>query len=260
MSAKANCLTTSTVKLFAILFETLLFFILGSQFDPSTLPDVWDFDLAVLLLITVARLIVTCGLCLVLNRLRTETINWRWQTVMVVGGLRGAIAFAMVAEYDGPYNRRFYDCTILVILFTTLVQGIVAKPLVEALQLKKDRERNPKIRETQMFQEFQQAVKDKKKDVTDVTLVTSATSPLSSYTPWLEQEEVQAESSCQSCWKTFDLGVLAPIFTREGHIHSDVIKELYEYELHEQYLRQMELVRKRSVDAAKPQAAQAPQV
>ena len=35
---------------------------------------------------------------------------------------RGAIAFAMVAEYDGPYNKRFYDCTILVILFTTLVQ------------------------------------------------------------------------------------------------------------------------------------------
>ena len=76
--------------------------------------------------------------CRLLNRLRTETINWRWQTVMVVGGLRwnfffksnhifepflrGAIAFAMVAEYDGPYNKRFYDCTILVILFTTLVQ------------------------------------------------------------------------------------------------------------------------------------------
>ena len=75
--------------------------------------------------------------CRLLNRLRTETINWCWQTVMVVGGLwwnffaklnyiferfllRGAIAFA--AEYDGPYNKRFYDCTILVILFTTLVQ------------------------------------------------------------------------------------------------------------------------------------------
>ena len=31
-----------------------------------------------------SRLIVTCGLCLVLNRARTETINWRWQAVMVV--------------------------------------------------------------------------------------------------------------------------------------------------------------------------------
>ena len=39
----------------------------------------------------------------------------------------------------------------------------MAKPLVETLQLKKDKERNPRIRETQMFQEFQQAVKDKDK-------------------------------------------------------------------------------------------------
>ena len=28
----------------------------------------------------------------------------------------------MVAEYEGPYNKRFYDCVIVVILFTTLVQ------------------------------------------------------------------------------------------------------------------------------------------
>ena len=35
----------------------------------------------------------------------------------------------------------------------------MAKPLVETLQLKKDKERNPRIRETQVFQEFQHAVK-----------------------------------------------------------------------------------------------------
>ena len=86
------------------------------------------------------RLIVTCGLCFLLNKSRKETINWKWQAVMVVGGLRsisltsrtsflhswislrGAIAFAMVAEYDGPYSARFYDCVIVVVLFTTLVQ------------------------------------------------------------------------------------------------------------------------------------------
>ena len=35
----------------------------------------------------------------------------------------------MVAEYEGPYNKRFYDCVIVVILFTTLVQ--VAKKSVQ---------------------------------------------------------------------------------------------------------------------------------
>ena len=38
----------------------------------------------------------------------------------------------------------------------------MAKPLVETLRLKKDKERIPRIRETQMFQEFQHAVKDVK--------------------------------------------------------------------------------------------------
>ena len=37
----------------------------------------------------------------------------------------------------------------------------MAKPLVETLQLKKDKERNPRIRETQVFQEFQLAVNNK---------------------------------------------------------------------------------------------------
>ena len=31
----------------------------------------------------------------------------------------------MVAEYDGPYSARFYDCVIVVVLFTTLVQVAV---------------------------------------------------------------------------------------------------------------------------------------
>ena len=35
----------------------------------------------------------------------------------------------------------------------------MAKPLVETLQLKKDKERNPMIRETKLFQEFQNQVK-----------------------------------------------------------------------------------------------------
>lgn len=53
----------------------------------------WDFNLAVLLIINVSRwspgplstglplprLLVTGGLCLLLNTHRTEPINWRWQ-------------------------------------------------------------------------------------------------------------------------------------------------------------------------------------
>ena len=42
----------------------------------------------------------------------------------------------MVIFYDGPFNKLFYDATLVVVFFTTLANGIVAKPLVTALGLK----------------------------------------------------------------------------------------------------------------------------
>ena len=158
MSAKASCLTSSITKTIATVLETLLFFLLGTQFNPSNFLDIWQFCIAVIVIITVGRLLVTCGICLILNTLRKEKINWRWQTIIVLGGLRGAIAFSMVASYGGPYRQLFQDTVIITILFTTVVQGIVTKPLVTFLDLKMNRERNPKIRDMQKFVEFKEAV------------------------------------------------------------------------------------------------------
>jgi len=128
----------------------------------------------------------------------------------------------------------------------------VAKPLVETLQLKKDKERNPRIRETQVFQEFQQAVNNK---ALSEAMPFSASSLFSVYPSWLDHEE-ERPGCCRSSWKSFELGVIAPVFTREGDIHSAVIKELYEYELQEQYLRQMEVTRRRGADIGNSQTSQ----
>ena len=56
--------------------------------------------------------------------------------MIIAGGLRGAIAFAMVLHYNGPYYRKFYDVTVITIFITTLVNGVVAKPLVLMFNLK----------------------------------------------------------------------------------------------------------------------------
>ena len=118
------------------------------------------------------------------------------------------------------------------------VQGIVAKPLVETLRLKKNRERNPKIRETQRFQEFENAVK------VEIQLFVAnlwinnfrqslfpATSRLSLSPPpgWcpsnpqndhqmlvgrMEEQGEEDEGCCRSCWRSFEHRVIAPVFTR----------------------------------------------
>jgi hypothetical protein len=40
----------------------------------------------------------------------------------VVGGLRGAIGVAMVADYVGPFSKMYYDCVVFVVVISTLVQ------------------------------------------------------------------------------------------------------------------------------------------
>jgi len=137
MTVKASVLTSNIVHTIAIIFEELLFFILGCEFAAVGFYAVWDFALVVIFIIIVSRILVTCGLCLIINKFTTKRpINWRWQTLIIVGGLRGAIAFAMVVTYEGPFHRLFYDATLVVIFFTTLANGIIAKPLVNYLGLK----------------------------------------------------------------------------------------------------------------------------
>lgn len=59
---------------------------------------------------------------------------------MSYGGLRGAVAFALVLLID-PYKVKqtplFVTTTIAVVYFTVFIQGITIKPLVEFLKVKK---------------------------------------------------------------------------------------------------------------------------
>ena len=89
-----------------------------------------------LFIIVISRILVTCGLCAIINRYTQRPINWKWQTLIIVGGLRGAISFAMVVTYEGPFHKLFYDTTLVVIFFTTIANGIITKPLVTYLGLK----------------------------------------------------------------------------------------------------------------------------
>ena len=75
-----------------------------------------------------------------------------------MGGLPGEVSFGMVSDYMGPYARLFKDACVLTIVFTTLVQGILARPFVNSLSLQKNRERIPRIRDMKRFAVFQETV------------------------------------------------------------------------------------------------------
>ena len=52
-----------------------------------------------------------------------------------MGGLRGAVAFAQVVAYTGPYHLLYRDTVLSVILVTVVVNGVAARPLIHFLGL-----------------------------------------------------------------------------------------------------------------------------
>jgi hypothetical protein len=69
---------------------------------------------------------------------------------MSYGGLRGAIAFALVLLIDPkhvPLAPLFVTTTICVIYFTVFLQGITIKPLVNILKVKRAEKRKPTMNE-----------------------------------------------------------------------------------------------------------------
>ncbi|XP_058162644.1 sodium/hydrogen exchanger 3 isoform X2 [Dasypus novemcinctus] len=76
-----------------------------------------------------------------------ETID---QVVMSYGGLRGAVAYALVVLLDErkvQEKNLFVSTTIIVVFFTVIFQGLTIKPLVQWLKVKRSEHREPKLNE-----------------------------------------------------------------------------------------------------------------
>lgn len=139
ISDEAKMKTKDLIHGFAFVSETFLFFYLGFEFfHHIEFSTVWMEAICILVAIYIARVVVTIFLTSVINQFKIhgERIDWRWQVLIIVGGLRGAVAYAMVVHYTGPYKNLFYDITVITIFFTSIVNGIMAKPLIALLNLK----------------------------------------------------------------------------------------------------------------------------
>ena len=131
--------TRNLVRGFALVSELFLFFILGSEFAALDFDNIITFATIVWVVMTIARALVTSFLCFLGNKVTRHEVNWKWQILLIVGGMRGAIAYAMVIQYKGrPFEDIFYGTTVFLIFVTTILNGILAKPLVSILELKEE--------------------------------------------------------------------------------------------------------------------------
>ncbi|KAL6117960.1 uncharacterized protein ACO6RY_15647 [Pungitius sinensis] len=148
VSERSNTSIQYFLKMWSSVSETLIFIFLGV----STIQEVhmwsWPFVCSTLLLCLVWRASGVLLLTAVVNKLRRNTVTFRDQFIIAYGGIRGAICFSLVFLIDDfPKKRLFITTTIVVILFTVFVQGMTIKPLVELLDVKKEKRALPSVSE-----------------------------------------------------------------------------------------------------------------
>ncbi|XP_041849653.1 sodium/hydrogen exchanger 5 isoform X2 [Melanotaenia boesemani] len=151
ISQKSRTTVKYTMKTLASIAETIIFIFLGiSAVDKSKWA--WDTGLVscTLVFIFVFRAVGVVGQTWVLNRFRLVPLDKIDQVVMSYGGLRGAVAFALVVLLDAEQVKAkdyFVATTIVVVFFTVMFQGLTIKPLVNWLKVPRSTNRKPTINE-----------------------------------------------------------------------------------------------------------------
>lgn len=124
-------------SILAFVANSLLFLLLGLQVDLAELASVWDLVLWVVLAMLVSRALVVFVLVpLASSVFRTKPIGAGYRFMMFWGGLRGAIALAIVLSLpEYPFKDLFIALVTGAVLFTLLVQGLTIKPVMRLLKL-----------------------------------------------------------------------------------------------------------------------------
>ncbi|XP_020710161.2 probable Na(+)/H(+) antiporter nhx-9 isoform X2 [Athalia rosae] len=150
ISHKSHTTVKYTMKMLSSSSETIIFMFLGvatvnNKHDWNT----W-FVVTTIVFCSVYRIIGVVLLAAVANQFRLHKLDKVEKFVMSYGGLRGAVAFALVLLIDPkhvPLQPMFITTTIAVIYFTVFIQGITIKPLVRILNVKRAEKRKPTMNE-----------------------------------------------------------------------------------------------------------------
>uniref|UniRef100_A0A1B6KGN5 Sodium/hydrogen exchanger n=1 Tax=Graphocephala atropunctata TaxID=36148 RepID=A0A1B6KGN5_9HEMI len=150
ISHKSHTTVKYAMKMLSSSSETIIFMFLGV----ATVSDQHNWNTwFVVLTITFCSFYRAIGVMLltaVVNRFRLYKLNKVDKFVMSYGGLRGAVAFALVLLINPQHVKlqpMFVTTTIAVVYFTVFFQGITIKPLVKILNVKRAEKRKPTMNE-----------------------------------------------------------------------------------------------------------------
>ncbi|XP_015109560.1 probable Na(+)/H(+) antiporter nhx-9 isoform X1 [Diachasma alloeum] len=150
ISHKSHTTVKYTMKMLSSSSETIIFMFLGVATVNNR--HVWNtwFVFMTIFFCSVYRILGVLLLTAVANRFRLHKLDKVEKFVMSYGGLRGAVAFALVLLIDPNHVQlqpMFVTTTIAVIYFTVFIQGITIKPLVRILNVKRAEKKKPTMNE-----------------------------------------------------------------------------------------------------------------
>lgn len=121
----------------AFIANALIFLMLGLKVDLQALWNSLDLLPWVIIAMLIARAVIVYTLMPLVGRLPgSKPVGAAYQTVMFWGGLRGAIAIAIVLSLPHfDYAETFVALVMGAVLFTLLVQGLTIEPLMKRLKL-----------------------------------------------------------------------------------------------------------------------------
>ncbi|XP_069989339.1 probable Na(+)/H(+) antiporter nhx-9 isoform X3 [Penaeus vannamei] len=144
ISTKSHTTIKYAMKMLASSSETIIFMFLGvSTVQYHHDWNTW-FVVMTILFCSVYRTLGTLIFSSICNRFRVKKISFTDKFVISYGGLRGAVAFALVLTINShhiPFQPMFLTATIAMVYFTVFVQGITIKPLVQMLGVKRAEKR-----------------------------------------------------------------------------------------------------------------------
>lgn len=126
--------TEATWDWLGLLFNSIIFSLMGLVITPSMFSDQW---LAIIIAITAA--LIARAVTVYLSTLITKPLTWnikpQWNLLLILGGLRGAIAIALVLAL--PVTLEYWwtiqSMVFGVVLFNLFVQGMTITPLIKKI-------------------------------------------------------------------------------------------------------------------------------
>ena len=114
--------------------NSLVFLLIGLRLTEQPFGAVWKSALIVILLVLAGRALAVYGCCALFMRSKVR-VAAKHQHILFWGGLRGALALALVLGLpsDTPHREAILTITFAVVAFSVVVQGLTITPLLRKL-------------------------------------------------------------------------------------------------------------------------------